>query len=471
MEHAPGAQSLRSRPKCVETREIDLGVELHSSLPMNACASVLWHPETAPQPSPARRSVVSALFRAWDNQSTMSKPWTSLRSPQWKATAIAAFLLLLALLTWITSPRATVAHNVLHHLNFLPFMLAGMFFGWRGALKAMLLAAVTQAPSIARHWQHWPLDAKDQIVELAIFGAAGLIAGLLSDRERVQRLRVEITKLELEHVYTELRENIEQMKKSERLSAAGQLAASLAHEIRNPLASISGAAGILKRGHASPANTDECLGILEKESQRLNKLLTNFLEFARPRLPRYTRVAPAVIVESVAALARHGAMLRDVRLVADPIPPLPEIDCDAEQLKQVLLNLILNAAQATPEHGTIHIRAFAANDRLHIEVEDRGRGLSPSERDKIFDPFFTTKESGTGLGLPIAANIIAQHGGSLTGSNNIPAPGATFRIELPFSRPPARSPFNSTDRARESAIPMPAQATSPDPVPHARPVR
>ena len=434
---------------------------------MIVCASVLWHPDTVSQPSPARLTRAFRFLAAWDNQSIMANPWTSLRSPQWKATAITAFLLLLALLTWITSPRAIVAHNVLHHLNFLPFMLAGMFFGWRGALKAMLLAAVTQAPSIARHWQHWSFDAKDQIVELAIFGAAGVIAGLLSDRERVQRLRVETTKLELEHVYTELRANIDQMKKSERLSAAGQLAASLAHEIRNPLASISGAAGILKRGHASPANTDECLGILEKESQRLNKLLTNFLEFARPRLPRYTRVAPAVIIDSVAALARHGAVLQDVRLVADPIPPLPEIDCDAEQLKQVLLNLILNAAQATPDGGTIHIRTFTANARLHIEVEDRGRGLSASDRDKIFDPFFTTKESGTGLGLAIAANIIAQHGGSLAGSNNTPAPGATFRIELPFSRPPARSAFNPPDRAPAAA----AQALSPDPVPHARPAR
>ena len=130
----------------------------------------------------------------------------------------------------------------MHHLNFLPFMMAGMLFGWRGAVKAMIFGILVEAPIIVRHWARWPIDASDQLLELAIFGSAGIIAGLLADRERVQRLRVESTKRELENVYTELRENVEKMKRTERLSAAGQLAASLAHEIRNPLASISGAA-------------------------------------------------------------------------------------------------------------------------------------------------------------------------------------------------------------------------------------
>ena len=161
-------------------------------------------------------------------------------------------------------------------------MLAGMFFGWRGALKTILLATVLQGPSIYRHWFQEPLDAQDQVVEISTFGLAAVIAGLLADRERTQRKRVEATKVELEHVYTELQQNIDQLKKTERLTAAGQLSASLAHEIRNPLASISGAAGILARGQVSAEARTECLEILTKESQRLNKLLTNFLDFARP---------------------------------------------------------------------------------------------------------------------------------------------------------------------------------------------
>ncbi|MEO6911755.1 MAG: ATP-binding protein [Edaphobacter sp.] len=365
----------------------------------------------------------------------MSLPWANLQSARWKAALIGLLIFLLAVATWFTPPGAVEAHNILHHLNFLPLMMAGMLFGWRGAAWALLFAVLVEAPTIVRHSTRWPLDAQDQMVELGIFGVAGIIAGFLSDRERVQRRRVEATKVELEHVYTELRQKIDQMKKAERLSAAGQLAASLAHEIRNPLASISGAAGILKRGHASAANTDECLGILDKESQRLNKLLTNFLEFARPRLPRYQRVQPIALIESVAVLARHAAVLRDVELVLDSPDGHDEIACDAEQLKQVLLNLIINAVHATEGRGAIHVRSRRIHDRLHIEICDEGCGIPPGQEEKIFDPFFTTKESGTGLGLAIASNIVEQHGGSLTTFHNQDK-GMTFRIDLPLERPP-----------------------------------
>ena len=139
-------------------------------------------------------------------------PLSRLRSTRVKATLIVVLVVTLAAFTWIIPARAIVLHNVLHHLNILPFMLAGMFFGWRGAAKTILLATVLQIPSLYRHWSHAPLDVQDQIVELSTFGAAGVIAGLLSDRERAQRKRVEATKQELEEVYTELRQNIDQLK-------------------------------------------------------------------------------------------------------------------------------------------------------------------------------------------------------------------------------------------------------------------
>jgi two-component system, NtrC family, sensor histidine kinase HydH len=378
---------------------------------------------------------------AWENKQMASAQQPTspppalhrLRSPLVKGSAIAAMIVLLAAATWFTPPRAIELHNVLHHLNFLPFMMAGMIFGWRGAVKAVAFSAMIQAPVIARHWTRWPLDAKDQILEFSIFATAGIIAGLLTDRERIQRMKVESTKRELEDVYIELRENVEKMKKTERLSAAGQLAASLAHEIRNPLASISGAAGILKRGNASADNQQECLGILEKESQRLNKLLTNFLDFARPRLPRYQRVDPGAIIRSVIVLARHTAIRQQVEVLDELPQQLPAIDCDGEQMKQVLLNILLNAIQATQSGGRVIVRALANGESLAIEVWDEGCGMSHAQLDKIFEPFFTTKETGTGLGLAVAANIVAQHGGLLRATNNQDR-GMTFLVELPLER-------------------------------------
>ena len=361
-----------------------------------------------------------------------------LKRPAVQATLIALFLLLLGIASLLVPGSELEIHNVLHHLNFLPLMLAGMLFGWRGAAIASLFGALVDAPMIASHWKLWRLDAQDQILELSIFSAAGLIAGYLSDRERAQRHNLENTQKELEKVYIELRENIANMKKAERLSAAGQLAASLAHEIRNPLASISGAAGILRRGTASNEYMHDCLGIIDKESQRLNKLLTGFLNFAKPRLPRLQRTDPNAMLSSVTSLALHTAQTSNVSLVHEPLLFCPEIECDAEQLKQVLLNLLINAIEASPEGSTVWLRTKAVNGTLALEVQDQGSGIAKEHLDHIFDPFFTTKSKGTGLGLAISSMIVAQHGGSLTFRNNQDN-GTTFRIELPIEQEAVRA--------------------------------
>ncbi len=356
----------------------------------------------------------------------------SVLAPRVQAPVIALLVTILAVFTWIAPPHAEVLHNILHHLNILPFMLAGLLLGWRGALKALLLATVLQTPSIHRHWFIAPLDAQDQIVELTIFGAAGIIAGVLADRERTQRRRVEATRLELERLHTELRANVEHLRKTERLTAAGRLAASLAHEIRNPLASISGATGILARGVAPAASRAECLEILTTESRRLNKLLTNFLNFARPRLPRLQWIEAGTLVSSAAALAHHATHDRQIILQTSPEVGTLEVQCDPEQIQQVLLNLLLNAMQATDAQGQVWLRSVVSGNRLVLEVTDNGGGIAPEDLDRIFDPFFTTKEHGTGLGLAIAANIVAQHGGSLTCQSDGRGHGSTCRLELPF---------------------------------------
>ncbi|MGI4854628.1 MAG: sensor histidine kinase [Janthinobacterium lividum] len=369
---------------------------------------------------------------AWENHGMQRTALRSFPRPL-LAAVIATMVVLLAVFTWIVPPHAVVLHNVLHHLNILPFMLAGLLFGWRGAARAILLATVLQTPSIVRHWTPAPLDAQDQVVELSTFGIAGLLAGVVADRERMQRRSVEITKTELERVYTELRENIEQLRKNERLSAAGQLSASLAHEIRNPLASISGAAGILARGNATAESRDECLEILTRESQRLNKLLTNFLDFARPRLPRFQLADPLAVVQSTASLAQHMAASSGVLLQVGTATTPREVMCDPEQIKQVLLNLILNGLQASEPGDTVSVRLEPASDSLHIAVEDQGRGIPAEELESIFDPFFTTKENGSGLGLAIAATIVRQHGGVLQATPNA-GRGVTFTLLLPWQQ-------------------------------------
>jgi two-component system, NtrC family, sensor histidine kinase HydH len=377
----------------------------------------------------ASRSPQGVLLLAWENRNMPLRD--TLRSYRFKATGIIFLVVTLAVFTFMAPPHEVVLHNVLHHMNILPFMLAGMWFGWRGALKVVLLACVLQAPSIARHWHRAKIDSQDQIVELSTFGAAGMIAGVLAERERMQRRHVESTKRELEQVYGELRHSIEHLKQSERLSAAGQLSASLAHEIRNPLASIRGAAGILARGQASDEARRECLDILMQESQRLNKLLTNFLEFARPRSPRMHTTRPEELIRGVVALTQHAAHRDDVAIeVVVSSEMLPEIECDPEQINQLLLNLLLNALQSMDSAGKVVIRLMERQGVVQIDVMDEGRGIPVEQLHRVFDPFFTTRETGTGLGLAIAAKIASQHGGSLTCRANHTR-GMVFRFEMP----------------------------------------
>lgn len=360
-------------------------------------------------------------------------------SPKTGALVIALFLLGLAIASGTVPVTSVTTHNILHHLNFLPLMMAGMLFGMRGASRAALLAALVNAPVVALEWPLWQMDAEDQLLELAIFAAAGLIAGLLSDRERAHRNMLETTRKELEKVYLELQASIAEMKKAERLSAAGQLAASLAHEIRNPLASISGAAGILQRDTAPREFIDDSLEIIQKESQRLNTLLSGFLNFARPRSLRLQPTCLEELVSSVIALANHAAQKRDIQFVLEQRPHeehKPEEHeslCDPEQLKQVLLNLVINAIEASPEHATIRLSITDDHDGTSMDVEDAGCGIPDEVAEHIFEPFFTTRASGTGLGLAISSMIVGQHGGTLSFYRNHQG-GTTFRILLPHRK-------------------------------------
>jgi signal transduction histidine kinase len=146
------------------------------------------------------------------------------------------------------------------------------------------------------------------------------------------------------------------------------------------------------------------------------------------------------LVQSVTTLAQHTASRQGVSLQLRSEGNPREVECDPEQIKQLLLNLILNGIQATEGEGTVLIRTLFTEESLCIDVCDHGRGIAPQDRDRIFDPFFTTKENGTGLGLAIASNIAAQHGGTLACRPNAGG-GCVFRVELPA---PATIPLQTT---------------------------
>ncbi|SPE32661.1 Integral membrane sensor signal transduction histidine kinase [Candidatus Sulfopaludibacter sp. SbA6] len=322
-------------------------------------------------------------------------------------------------------------HNVFQHLYYLPIAFAGLSLGWRGGLAAALLAGISNAPHNLLTIAALPSYAVDQILDVPVFCATGVLTGVLAERGRKQRADLERTTGRLTEVYKQLQENFERMKRAERLFALGQLSAGLAHEIRNPLASIAGAAGILQRNLRLEQKDAECLAIIIKECQRLNHLLTHFLDFARPRAPKYQPTDVEALLDSVMALAAHAIGARPISLGKDVPPQMAPVECDPELMKQVILNLLINAIQATPDGGKISLSAGTRNGRVWMEVTDEGCGIDAADRDRIFDPFFTTKEGGTGLGLSVAHQIVEQHGGILTAEAN-PSRGMTFSVSLPL---------------------------------------
>lgn len=351
---------------------------------------------------------------------------------------VATAVVVLSGLMWLIPPADVEMENSLHHLNFIPLLMAAVLTGWRGAGLTLGAIVIAQAPYIFISHRVSPENALDQVVELGIFGVASVVAGILADRERRRTAELEAATVELRRVYAELQASVEKLRRSERLYAAGQLAASLAHEIRNPLEGISGAANLLHRGKVSGQNFQDCLEIIQLESQRLNKLLSGFLEFARPRVPRFQPADVGTLIDSVRLLVAQSPLARGTYVNTEVAVGIPEVESDPEQLKQVLLNLVLNAVEASPNGSEVQIMARfdGALDRgghVSICVVDEGPGIPAEDQEKIFEPFFTTREKGSGLGLAIAANIMQQLGGTLTAENNTTR-GMRFCITLPVRR-------------------------------------
>jgi two-component system sensor histidine kinase HydH len=338
-----------------------------------------------------------------------------IRAGPWlMGTINACALVTLTALDWSSAGALTPFYS-------LPVAVSALVDGWRGGLAAAVLSstAVFTRPG-------GPSVANSAATSIALVCLSLIIAFI--DRGRRQKKPEATAKpgFECESVQT----NFEGMKRVERLSALGQLSAGLAHEIRNPLASIAGAAAILQRNEDLTPKHAKCIDIITNESRRLNGLLTNFLNFARPPAPHFQAINLHAVLDSVLSLANHG--IRDIAVHCEKhIPPnLPRVEGDPEQLEQVLLNLMINAIEASPNGETVKISAEVEHCKVVIKVIDQGHGVPAANIDRLFDPFFTTKEHGTGLGLPVAHQIMTQMGGAILAQRGGER-GMVFSVVLP----------------------------------------
>ena len=340
-------------------------------------------------------------------------------------------IVLISLLHYFTPTSHIWMHPLLERAYYVPILLMALWFGWRGGLAAATMVSVLYIPFIVRAWRFNPGYSSAQYVEVGMFFVIAGLTGALADVERKHRAKIEETAARLRETYAELQASIDQLRRADRLSAVGELSAGLAHEIRNPLGALKGAVQILEREELPVETRREFAQMAGSEMGRLEKLLTNFLDFARPHLPHRTPIEPSLLLDSVARLTAETARMASISISMD-VRVMDPIAVDAEQIKQVLVNLVLNAIQAMSGGGEIILRARQKNPFVLLEVEDQGAGIPKENLDRVFDPFFTTRAGGTGLGLSIAHQIVNGHGGEITVRNN-PSRGATFTLSLPMN--------------------------------------
>ena len=418
---------------------------------------------------------------------------------------IGAGIGLATVLHYLTSAHLLEYHTVYRSLYYLPVAGAAVAFGLRGGLLTAVTVIVLYLPHVLGMGETLPGGMVDNLLEMPIFLLVGGLVGLLADRERAQRRRVEglsayvdaviqslpvgvatartedkpapqnraarellpalgddvaltglrpayyvleqgqrpiglyVSQLyggdpaQAEWVYvledlTERRALEAQLRRVDRLASVGQLAAGIAHEVRNPLAILRATAQLLAGRLGEEDGASRYARVLVEESDRIERLIGQLLEYARPRPPHRTPLGLHTALTDAAHHVRPYAFQREVQIEVDA--PEAIVWADDEQLRQALVNLLLNAVQASPAQTTVQLGARPASDSVTITVADEGRGMTAEERERACDPFFTTRPDGTGLGLALVTTIVQEHGGTLRIDSEAGV-GTTIRLTLP----------------------------------------
>jgi signal transduction histidine kinase len=229
---------------------------------------------------------------------------------------------------------------------------------------------------------------------------------------------------------SKLKQAMQEQDRLSRLAATGELAATLAHEIKNPLNAIGGAASYIKENFKG-ALIREFLQIISEEVSRINKLTTTLLSFAKPVMPEKQRVDINKLVKETLELLSQDIREDGINLKTDLQNNLPPVNCDPNHIKQLLINLLLNAFDAVDGSGEILVKTEILDGNLFLSVKDNGTGIKKEHMDQIFNPFFTTKTRGTGLGLAISKKIAKEHGGDLS-VESVPGKGSKFTLSIPI---------------------------------------
>jgi signal transduction histidine kinase len=327
-------------------------------------------------------------------------------------------------------------HDLHRTLFLIPIIYASIAFRVRGAL---VTSSVFLCVMLPRTFYSPYADPLGRPLLFVLFTASlGVLAAMLIDqveKERKAHAELNIAHQELSAYVRKLEESQEQLIRAEKLTSLGQLAASIAHEINNPLAGVLVYTQLLsKKVTGNAFKKEEALSNLSKmetEISRCSRIIRNLLDFARQTEPMLRLVDVNQVIEQVLAMVGHQAQLQKVEVVQEFSPSLPKVMADFDQLQQIFTNLSLNAIQAMPEGGKLTVRSSAVDSEVRVDVQDTGCGISKENMSKLFTPFFTTKVKGKGVGLGLAVvhGIIERHKGRIEVQSEV-GNGTTFSVYL-----------------------------------------
>lgn len=327
----------------------------------------------------------------------------------------------------------------------------GLFGSVGGLLGGWAIAAAVRR-SLARNEERLRTTAEELDRAANPGSAVGPVAALAADP--VERVTVSVSA-----VLRRLRETERNALRAEQLAWVGQMAAGIAHEIRNPLMAIKLLVQAAAERPDGPALRPRDFQVLEEEIARLEQIVAGFLDFARPPRPEPRPVDVAEFADQAVEAVRPRAELQNVSLSVEPADGPVVANADPNQLRQVMLNLLINALDAQPRGGEVRVsvrleRRPAGESLLLLTVADAGPGVAPGVADRIFEPFVSTKESGLGLGLSICRRIAESHGGTLTAADR-PGGGAVFTLRLPAGVREDRRELASVSDASQKRLRLP----------------
>jgi len=342
-------------------------------------------------------------------------------------------LLVVALITlahYNTAFHIHALHGIYRRLYYFPIILAAFRGGTAGGLGFAVLVCAVYLPHAMGKIGFDPGSPLEKGLEMALYIAVGLLSGILVSRIDAAKRRLQATARDLQRTLDEKSAVENELVRSARLAAVGRLSAGLAHEIRNPLASIRGAAEVLVDDYPEQNPKRRLLDILLEESGRLNTVLTRFLTFARSEpgtLQPFNLVTEA---EAVVDLLAHQPETPQVILTGTEKPILAL--GNQQQIRQVILNLALNAAAMSPAGQPLEISLGMGKNSCFCAVQDQGPGFSPEDLENFGTPFYSARKGGTGLGLATSLRIVEDQGGTLTVDPNYQQ-GARVVLELPLT--------------------------------------